>query len=163
MGTLSISCTKAPKMVSFALNTPAMNSFSQQGLKNLRISGSFLVLSSPFACYLQNPPMVTSFAAVMNLVTVISLLSATFNCSSKNLQICFTRGGALSFVLSVAFSSLGVRNGHLPISCVSRYTIDSSCFSVAATFFLSLLGPLDLLVELVMVESILRNHKLAVK
>ena len=107
--------------------------------------------------------MVTSFAAVTNLATVISLLSATSNCSSKNSQICFTRDGALSLVLSVALSSLGVRNGYLPLSCDSRYTITSSCFSVAATFFFSLLGPLDLLVELVMVKSIPRNHKLAVR
>ena len=69
----------------------------------------------------------------------------------------------LSLVLSVAFSRLGVRNGHLQLSCVSRYTIASSCFSVAATFFLSLLGPLDLLVELVMVKSVPRNHRLAVR
>ena len=163
MGMLKSFCSKASKMVSFAQNTPAMYFFSQQGLKNFRISFSFLVLSSPFACSLQNPPMVTLFAAVTNLATVISLLSATSNCSSRNSQICFTRGGTLSLVLSIAFSSLGVGNGHLPLSCVSRYTIDSSCFSVAATFFLSLLGPLDLLVDLVMVKSIPRNHRLAVR
>ena len=106
--------------------------------------------------------MVTSFAAVTNLPTVISLLSAISNCPSRISHICLTKGGALSRVLSVALSSFGVRNGHLSLSCVSRYTIASSCFSAAATFFLSLLGPLDSLVELVMVKSMPRNHSLAV-
>ena len=141
MGMFKSSCTKAPKMVSFAQNTPAMYLFSQQGLKNPTISWSLLVFSSPFACSRQNPPMVTSLAAVTNLATVISLLSAISNCSSRNSQICFTGAGAPSLVLSSAFSSLGVKNGHLPLSCISRYTIDCSCFSVAATFFFSLLGP----------------------
>ena len=42
-------------------------------LNNLKISGDFRVLSSPFACSLQKPPIVTSFAALTNLPTVISL------------------------------------------------------------------------------------------
>ena len=90
------------------------------------------LLHAPF----QNPPMVTSFAAVKNLRTVISLLAATSSCPSRNSHICLTRGGAFSLVLSVTFSSLGVRNGHLPLSCVRRYAIASNCFSAAATFFL---------------------------
>ena len=93
--------------------------------------------------------MVTSFAAVTNLPAVISLPSATSSCPSKNYHICLMRGGALSCVLSVAFSSLGVRNGHLTFSRFNRYPVDSNCFSAAATFFLSLPGPLALLVELV--------------
>ena len=137
--------------------------FSQQGLKNLKISWFSLVFSSPFACSLQNPSMVTSFAAVTNLPTVISLPSATSRCPSRNSHICLMRGGALSRVLSVAFSSLGVRNGHLPLSCVILYPINSNSFSAAATVFLSLLGPLALLVELVIVRSMHRNHRLAVK
>ena len=72
------------------------------------------------------------------------------------------RGGALSRVLSVAFSSLGVRNGHLLLSCVKRYSIDPKCFSAADTFFLSLLVPLVLLMELVIVRLMLRNHMLDV-
>ena len=89
----------------------------------------------------------------------ISLPSATSSCSSKNFHNCLMRGGALYLVLSVAFSSPGVRNGHLPLSCVKRNPIDSNCFPAAATFFLSFFGPLALLV----VRSILRNHRLAVR
>ena len=133
--------------------------FSQQGLKNLKISRFFLVFRSSFACSLQNPPTVTSFAAVTNLPTIMSLLSATSSCPSRNSHIFSMRSGHFSRVLSVPFSSLGVRNGHLPLSCVRRYTIASNCFSAAATFFFSLLGPLALLVELVIVRSMPRNHR----
>ena len=90
-------------------------------------------------------------------------LFATSSCSSRKFHICLMRGGALSLVLSVAFSSLGVRNGYLLLSCAKRFPIDSNCFSAAATFFLSLIGGLALLVELVIVRSILRNHRLAVR
>ena len=81
--------------------------FSQEGLKNLKISWFFLVFSSPFACSLQNSAIVNSIAAVTNLPTVISLPSATSSCPSKNSHIFLMRGGAHSRVLSVAFSSLG--------------------------------------------------------
>ena len=94
-----------------------------------------------------------------NLPTVISLPSATSSCSSRKFQTCLMRGGARYLVLSVAFSSLGVRNGQLSLSCVKRYPIDYNFFS--ATFFLSIFGPLSPLVELVIVRSILRNHRLA--
>ena len=130
-----------------------MYPFSLQGLKNLKISGFFLVLSSSFACYLQNPPMVTSFAAVTNLSTVIPVVSATSSCPSRNSHSCLMSGGAFFRVLSMAFSSLGVRNGHLLLSCDRRYPNGFQLFSAAATFFLSLLGPLALLVELLMVKS----------
>ena len=93
MGMPSISCTKAPKIVALVPNISAMNSFPQQGLKNFRISLSLLVLSSPSACSLQNPPIVTSLAAETNLATVISLPSASSSCFSRKLQTCFTRGG----------------------------------------------------------------------
>ena len=102
-------------------------------------------------------------AAVTNLPTVISFSSATSSCSSRKFHICLMSGGALSLVFSVTFSSLGVRNGHLLLSCVKRYPIESNCFSAAATFFLSSFGPLALLVELVIVRSILKNHRVAVR
>ena len=125
--------------------------FSQHRLKNLKISYVFLVISSLFACSLQKQPMVTSLADVTNLPAVISLFSAISSCSSSNSQICLTRGGALFLVLSVTFSSLGVRNGPLLL------------LLAAATFFHSMFGPLALLVELVIVRSMLLNDKLAVK
>ena len=90
--------------------------FSQHGLKNLKVSYVFLVLSSIFACSLRKPPIVSSLADVTNLPTVISLFSAISSCSSKISRICLTRGGALSLIFSLTFSSLGVRNGHLPLS-----------------------------------------------
>ena len=162
IGILKSSCTNASK-IAFPRRTscpciPFPN-------KNLKISCGLRVLSSPFACSLQKPQIVTSFAAVTNLPTVISLSlsSAIFKCSSRNSHNCFTSGGALSLVLSVTFSSLGFRNGHLPLSCARRYAIDSTCFSAAATFFLSLFGPLVLLVELVVVGYRFRNHRLAVR
>ena len=93
----------------------------------------------------------------------LSISSANSSCSSRNSYICFTSGGALFSVLSVTFSRIGVRNGHLPLSCVRREAVDSMCFSAAATFFLSLFGPLVLLVELVIVDSIIRNHRLSVR
>ena len=106
MGIFKSSCTNASKMVSPALNTLPRYIFSQRGLKNLKILWFFLDFSSPFAWSIQNPPMVTSLAAVTNLPTVISLFSATSSCSSRNPHVCLMRDGALSLVLSVAFSSL---------------------------------------------------------
>ena len=86
-----------------------------------------------FLAPFQNPPMVTSFAAVTNLRTVISLLAATSSCPSRNSHICLTRGGAFSLVLSVAFSSLGVRNGvrNIPANSSSSGSQGISDFSAS--------------------------------
>ena len=158
---LNCSCTKAPKMVSFAQNTPAMYFPTRtQEFQDL------LIFPRPQLTFCMFPPESSNGDLVRCRDEPSHRHLPALGCLQlflKNSEICFTRGGALSLVLSVAFSSLGIRNGHLPLSSVSRYTIDCSCFSVAATFFLSLLGPLDLLVELVMVTSMPRNHKLAVR
>ena len=118
-----------------------MHFFSQRGLKNLKMSFDFRVLSSPFACSLQKSPIVTSFAAVTILPTVISLFSATFRCSSRNSHICFISCGALSLVLSVTFSSLGVRNGHLPLSFVRRMPSIPLVFRLQSHYFSRCLAP----------------------
>ena len=55
-------------------------------------------------------------ADMTNLPTVISHFSAISSCSSRNSQICLTRGGAFSLIFSVTLSNLVVRNGHLPLS-----------------------------------------------
>ena len=103
IGMFKSSCTNASKIILPAKNTLFMYFFSQHGLKNLKISCDFRVLSSPFAYSLQKPSIVTSLAAVTNLPTVISLFSATSKCSSRNSHICFTSRGALSLVFFVTF------------------------------------------------------------
>ena len=63
--------------------------FSQRGLKNLKILYDFLVLKSPFACSLQKPAMVVSFAEVTNAPTVNPLFSDCSSWPCKNSKICF--------------------------------------------------------------------------
>ena len=130
MGIINSSCTDASKMVSPAVKhifqILLFPAWAQESQDRVVLPGLQLALRM-----LRPEPS----DAVTNLPTVISLLFATSSCSSRNFHICLMRGGALSLVLSVAFSSLGVRNGHLHLSCVKRFPIDSSCFLAAATFF----------------------------
>ena len=107
--------------------------------------------------------MVTSFAAVTNLLTVISQPSATFSCPSRNSHICLMRGGALSRVFPWRSQALGSETTTCLFLALNSTPSIPTVFRLQPHFFLSLLGPLALLVELVIVRSMLRNYRLAVK
>ena len=76
IGILKSSCTNSSKIA-----FPRRTSFPCIPFpnKNLKISCGLRVLSSPYACSLQKPQIVTSFAAVTNLPTVISLSLLLFS------------------------------------------------------------------------------------
>ena len=105
--------------------------FSHHGLKNLKILNDFLVLKSPFACSFQKIAMVVSFAEVANAPTINLLFSECSSWSCKNFQICFNKGSAVFFVLSVTFSSLGVRNGAISLALSLSLSLSLSLLSQA--------------------------------
>ena len=99
--------------------------------------------------------MVTSFAAVTNLPTVISF-SLPLPAAPLETPISFwweVEHSPASYPCRSQASGSG-----MSLSCVRRCPIDSKCFSAAATLFFSLIGHLALLVK-----SIPRNHRLAVR
>ena len=137
--------------------------FSQHGLKNPRILYALFALKFSVARSFQKAIMVVSFAKETNVPDILNPLLSLLKLVLHKLPYLLYHVGAVSFFLSVTHSSLGVKNRHFPLSCLRRYTIDSSCFSAHATFFRSCMGRLELLVEPTIVSFMLQNHKLAVK
>ena len=131
---LNSSCTKAPKMVSFAQNTPFLLYVFLFPTRTQEFQ-DLLIFPRPQLTFCMLPPESSNGDLVRcrdesthrHLPTLgyLQLLLKKFP------DLLHERWGTLPRLVR----SIGVRNGHLPLSCVSRYTIASSCFSAAATFF----------------------------